>query len=39
MQDVGIPYINGKCPFLKGNHCTIHKAKPVNCKQYFCSNR
>jgi len=27
----------GKCNFLVGKICTIHGAKPEECKEFFCA--
>ncbi|MBU1199549.1 MAG: hypothetical protein KKE98_01625 [Nanoarchaeota archaeon] len=30
---------NGSCYYLINNKCSIHKTKPVSCRNFFCSSK
>lgn len=30
---------DGSCYYLKDNKCSIHKTRPISCKNFFCSSK
>ena len=30
---------DGSCYYLKNNKCSIHKTRPISCKNFFCSSK
>ncbi len=33
-----LPMIDGKCPYLKDNRCSIYETRPIGCRTFECIN-
>jgi Fe-S-cluster containining protein len=30
---------DGSCTYLRGRRCSIHRSRPLSCREFFCSSR